>query len=317
MSIDPQARAYLDRVAASGIPPAHLLAPEEARRNFVAGTALVAGDALPLARVEELSLPGPAGRVPARLYAAAASAGLPVTLYFHGGGWVLGDLETHDALCRRLAAASRSIVLSIDYRLAPDNVYPAAADDCWAALTWTAAHAADIGGDASRLAVAGDSAGGNLAAVVALRARDEGLPLRLQVLVYPVTDHDLETPSYLANAEGYGLLRDSMRWYWDSYCPDPAQRGEPGASPLRAPDLSGLAPAFVIVCELDPLHDEGVAYARRLEAAGVPVRLRREPGMIHGFVRMLGVIDRAHDAVGEIGGALEAAFSKGMAEAAR
>ena len=316
MTIDPQARAYLDRAAASGVPPAHLVSPEEARRNFRAGTPLVVGEPIELPRIEDLAVPGPAGAVPVRLYAPSSEPALPITLYFHGGGWVVGDLDSHDHLCRRLAALSGSIVLAVDYRLAPEHPYPAAADDAWAALTWAAERGSEVGGDPGRLAVAGDSAGGNLAAVMALRARDAGIPLRLQVLIYPVTDHDLDTGSYVANSEGYGLVRDAMRWYWDHYCPDPARRTEPSASPLRAPELTGLAPAYVLVCELDPLHDEGVAYARRLGAAGVEVRLRREEGMIHGFVRMLGVIDRAHDAVAGIAEALRNEFVKGVSPAA-
>ncbi len=312
MGIDPEARAYLDAVAASGVPPAYKVAPEEARRNYVAGTGKVAGEVVPVALVEDRRLAG----VRVRIYHPDPGGELPVTLYFHGGGWVIGNLDTHDALCRRLAAASHSLVVAVDYRLAPEHPYPAAPDDVWAVTSWIAEHAKEVGGDPARLAVAGDSAGGNLAAVVALRARDAGIPLRLQVLAYPVTDCNLDTPSYLANAEGYGLDREAMRWYWQHYCPDPARRTEPAASPLRAPDLAGVAPAYVLVCELDPLHDEGLAYARRLEEAGVPVRLRREEGMIHGFLRLPGAVSRGYAGVAEITGELRAAFAKAVSEAA-
>jgi acetyl esterase len=303
-------------VAAGGVPPAHLVTPEQARRNTLAAVPAVAGEAIPLPRVEDRTLELEGGRVPVRVYAPDGE-NLPVTLYFHGGGWVVGNLETHDTLCRRLAAGARSIVIAVDYRLAPEHPYPAAVEDCWAALRWAAEHAGEIGGDPARLAVAGDSAGGQLAASIALRARDAGIPLRLQVLIYPVTDHDFDTTSYRANAEGFGLLRETMHWYWDHFCPDPGQRAEPDASPLRAAELAGVAPALVVVCELDPLRDEGVAYAERLEAAGVPVTLIEEAGMIHGYARLFAVIDRAHKTVADVSQALERAFAKGMAEATR
>jgi acetyl esterase len=313
MDMDPEARAYLDSVAASGLPPVFEVSPEHARRNVIAGIGKVAGAVEELPVVEDRVLAG----VPVRLYRPAASSGpLPVTLYFHGGGWVTGNLDTHDALCRRLATASDSLLIAVDYRLAPEHPYPAAVEDVWAVTSWVASHAPEIGADEARIAVAGDSAGGNLAAVAAVRARDSGIPLRMQVLAYPVIDADLETPSYRANGEGYGLEREAMRWYWRQYCPDEARRAEPEASPLRAGDLSGVAPAYVLVCELDPLHDEGLAYARRLEEAGVPVRLRREDGMIHGFLRLSGPISRGYGAAADIAGELRAAFAKGMAEAA-
>lgn len=305
MSIDPEARAYLDLAAAAGAPPVYELTAAQARANYLAAAPAFAGEAPPLARVEDTVVAG----VPVRVYASERAAGLPATIYFHGGGWVVGSVDTHDALCRRLAADSGSLVVSVEYRLAPEHPHPAAADDAWAVTEWLVRSGEEIGADPTRVAVAGDSAGGNLAAVATIRARDAGLGLRLQVLIYPVTDHDLDTPSYLANAEGYGLVRESMRWYWDHYCPDPARRRDPLASPLRAPDLAGVAPAYVLVCELDPLHDEGVAFAGRLQAAGVPVQLRREPGMIHGFLRIPGAIGRAREAAADIGAALRAAFA--------
>jgi acetyl esterase len=311
--VDPQVRAYLDSVAASGVPPVERLTPEEARRNAIAAAPLLAGSGPELARVEDLHVPGPAGNVRIRVYAPQphGSQPLPAVIYFHGGGWVVGNLDTHDAIARHLAHAAGWMVIATDYRLAPEHRFPAALEDAWAVTRGLHQHAAP-----ACLVVAGDSAGGALAAAVALRARDAGIPLRLQVLVYPVLDCDLDSDSYLANAEGFGLTRSAMAWYWDHYCPDPAQRAHPEASPLRAPNLAGAAPALLVVCELDPLRDEGEAYARRLEEAGVPVRLVSYPGMIHGFARMFAVIDRAHDLTREIAGALREA-SKGVAEAAR
>ena len=239
--------------------------------------------------------------VPCRVYAPEADAALPVVAYFHGGGWVFGSLDTHEALCRRLAAAAGCEVVSVDYRMAPEHRFPAAVEDAWNVTS----ELASAGG---MLAVAGDSAGGNLAAVMAIKARDRRLTLRHQALIYPVTDCDLETASYRANATGYGLTRAGMAWFWDHYIPDPGERSHPDASTLRAPSLAGVAPATVAVCELDPLFDEGVAYAARLEAEGVPTRLLRYDGMIHGFARMFAVIDRSHDLIGEIAGELREAF---------
>ncbi|HEX6548699.1 MAG TPA: alpha/beta hydrolase [Candidatus Dormibacteraeota bacterium] len=318
--MDPQVRAYLDAAAAAGIPPVEQLTPQEARQNVITAAPLLAGSGPELPRIEDGRVPGPAGNISVRLYSPQphGSEPLPVTVYFHGGGWVVGNLDTHDALARHLAQASGTIVFAADYRLAPEHPFPAALEDAWTVTRWVHEHAAEIGADPDRIAVAGDSAGGNLAAVVALRARDEGLPLRLQVLIYPVTDCDLDTESYHVNAEGYGLTRAAMEWYWNHYCPEPQLRLNPEASPLRAANLAGVAPALVVLCELDPLRDEGEAYARRLQAAEVPVELARYPGMIHGFVRMFAVIDRTHDLTRQIGGALRRAMAaKGVAEEAR
>ncbi len=309
MTLDPQAKAYLDMLAASGAPPYSLMTPEDARRASEASAATLAGPVPDLPSVEERTIPGGRDGIRVRVYRPVLAGRLPVTVYFHGGGWVIGSLDTHDVLCRRLALAAGCAVASVDYRMAPEHRFPSAVEDAWAAVSWVARRAAEIGGDPERIAVAGDSAGGNLAAVAALRARDAGIRLALQALIYPVTDCDLDTPSYQENGTGYGLTRDSMRWFWDHYLPHQAARVHPDASPLRAPDLSRVAPALVAVCEYDPLRDEGEAYARRLERAGVPVRLVWYPGMIHGFARMFAVIDRAHQLVADVASSLRGAFA--------
>lgn len=292
--IDPEARAYLEATAALGLAPLAQQGAVVARRNNRERAASLAGTLEEVARIEAGSLPGPGGPLAFRLYAPAADAPQPVLLYLHGGGWVVGDLDTHDSVCRALARRAECAVVSLDYRLAPENPFPAAVEDGWAGLQWLHHHATEIGIDAGRIAVGGDSSGGNLAAVLALRARDRGgPPLKAQVLIYPVTDCDLDRPSYLAAGSGYGLTRDSMKWYWAQYIADEARRRDPEASPLRAQDHSSLPPALVITCELDPLASEGAAYAESLEKAGVTARHVHEPGMIHGYVRMAGAISRA------------------------
>ncbi|OLE25312.1 MAG: hypothetical protein AUG44_16505 [Actinobacteria bacterium 13_1_20CM_3_71_11] len=206
----------------------------------------------------------------------------------------MGDLDTHDSVCRALARRAECVVLAIDYRLAPEDPFPAAVEDAWAALSWLGDHATELGADSGRIAVGGDSSGGNLSAVLAQRARDRrGPKLAAQVLIYPVTDCDFDTDSYRDAATGYGLTRESMLWYWNQYLPDESKRVSPDASPLRAPDLSGLPPALVITCKLDPLASEGAAYAEGLRSAGVRVEHVHEPDMIHGYIRMNGVVSRA------------------------
>lgn len=289
-----------------GIPGIGELPPEEARAVQDEAAAAVFGP-VPGVPCEDRTLPGPDGPIPVRVYRPGDEPA-PVLVYFHGGGWVLGGLNTHHGVCATLALLSGGVVCSVDYRLAPEHRFPAAVEDAWAATTWVAEHAEELGGRAGAPAVGGDSAGGNLAAVCALRARDGGLPLALQLLVYPVTDADLETSTYREFADGYYLTAYSMRWFWDHYLPD-GDRFQPDASPLRAEDVGGTAPAFVLTAGFDPLRDEGEAYARRLEEAGVPVTLTRYDGMIHGFFRMPAVIERANDALAEAAGALRAAFA--------
>lgn len=295
MALDPQVTAYLELMASG--PPVDAQTPAEARANSERAAPALSGPGPELARVEDVDL----GGVPGRLYVPDEPGGPPpVVLWFHGGGWVVGSLETLDVTCRRLAQASGCALVSVDYRLAPEHRYPAAVEDAWAATRYLADHGRELGLDPDRLVVGGDSAGGNLAAVVALKARDAGLPLCLQVLVYPVVDCDLETASYRRNATGFGLTRAAMEWYWSHYCPDPERRREPDASPLRAPSLAGVPPALVVTCDLDPLLDEGEAYARRLEAEGVPVTLSRYEGMVHGFVRLFALIDRSQELIAEV-----------------
>lgn len=308
MGLHEQARAHLDRMAALGVPPVEEQTPEQARAAFEAGTAAVFGPYEPVAERHDRRIPGRSGDIPVRVYRPHGAAPLPVLAYYHGGGWVLGGLDTHEGICRALANRARCLVVAVDYRLAPEHRFPAAVEDAWAAVEWLSANAAEIGGDPGRLAVGGDSSGGNLAAVVALRARDRGIRLAFQLLVYPVTDHDLNTASYLANADGYGLRREAMRWFWEQYLGDPAQGSLPDASPLRAANLAGAARALVLTCEYDPLRDEGEAYAERLRRAGVPVAISSYEGMIHGFFRMPAVIDAATLALDEAGSALRQAF---------
>ena len=285
MPLDPGLKLVLDQLAANPGPQLHELPVAQARIFF--DQMQLPRPEVKVAAVEDRRLPGPAGEIPVRVYRPEGRAPLPALVYFHGGGWVIGSLETHDGSCRDLANRIGCVVVSVDYRLAPEARYPAAAEDCYAATKWVAGNAKALGVDAARLGIGGDSAGGNLAAVVALMARDRGGPaLRHQLLIYPVTDADFSRASYRENAEGYLLTTKAMEWFWGHYVPDPARRQEPYAAPLRAKELSGLPPAFVLTAEYDPLRDEGEAYAKRLQQAGVKTRLQRYDGAIHGFFAM-------------------------------
>jgi acetyl esterase/lipase len=310
MAVHPEIQALLDFIASRGVPPLHELEPAQARINMLKARAVYTQGTVELPRVEERSLPGPAGPLALRLYAAATGRALPLLVYFHGGGWVIGNLDSHDDVCRRLAQASGCLVASLDYRLAPEHRFPAAVDDAWAALQWIAAHAAELGGDPARIAVGGDSAGGNLAAVMALRAAERGGPaLAFQLLVYPVLDCDFARPSYLAHGEGYVLTRKGMEWFWNHYLPDAAARRDPDASPLHAASLAGQPPALLLLAGLDVLADEGEAYAERLRAAGVPVTVKRYADAIHGFLGMT-VTAPARRGLADAGKALKAALRK-------
>ncbi len=307
MPLDPQAKAVIDQLAALGMAPLHTLTPDEARAQMLARRAAIPVE--PVAKIQDLAAAGPAGPIPLRAYTPEGSGPFPVVVYFHGGGWVVGNIESHDGTCRSLANASGCIVVSVEYRLAPEHKFPAATDDAYAAARWVSENADGFGGNADRLAVAGDSAGGNLAAVVSLMARDRGGPrIAFQLLVYPVTDFNLDTQSYMDNAEGYFLTRQGMDWFWKHYLSEPSEGSHPHASPLQAESLSGLPPALVITAEYDPLRDEGEAYAERLKAAGVSADCTRYPGMIHGFFGMSQVLDKANDAIREAGDALRSAL---------
>lgn len=301
MSIDPAVATLLRDARAADPRGIEQLTVEEARHR--GGSAPVAAQ-VPFEEVVE-ARDVDAGGVPARLYRPAAGT-LPLLLYFHGGGWVVGSVAISDNFCRALANRSGCAVLSVDYRLAPEHRYPAAADDAQRATEWAAAHATQLGIDASRLAVGGSSAGGNLAAVVTLRARERGPAIRAQLLHVPVVDHDLTTASYRAYATGHGLTEAAMRWFWGHYLPDERRRDEPDASPLRAKDLNGLPPALLVAAECDPLRDEGRAYAARLRSAGVNVRTLEYPGMVHSFMSWASALPQARRAFDEVGAALRA-----------
>ena len=307
MPLDPQARLMIERTQALNLPAVGRMTPAEARESVRQRSA-----ALPredVASVHDHRVPVAGGAVRVRVFTPHVSGPLPGLVYFHGGGWVTGDVETHEGICRTLANAARCVVASVDYRCAPEFTYPTAAEDAYAATRWVADRASELGVDARRLAVCGDSAGGNLAAAVALMARDRGGPrLALQVLVYPITDCDFERPSYKENAEGYLLTAESMRFYWDQYVPNGADRTAPYVAPMRAATLAGLPPALVITAEYDPLRDEGEAYAHRLAEAGVPVTQSRYPGMIHAFFRFTNSADAARAAVAEVVAALQKAW---------
>jgi acetyl esterase len=249
-------------------------------------------------RVEDRRIPGPGGELPVRIYTPAGTGPFGVLVFFHGGGFVLCDLDTHDPTCRALCRSVGCVVVSVDYRLAPEHRFPAGPEDCYTATRWAAGAAAELGGDPARVAIAGDSAGGNLAAAVALMARDRGGPKLLhQLMVYPVTDCSFETRSYHDNGQGYMLSTAAMKWFWNHYLASEKDGANPYASPLRAADLRGLAPATVITAEYDPLRDEGEAYAARLKEAGVPTELRRYDGVIHGFLGMGEFLSQARDAM--------------------
>ena len=303
MPIDPKVRELLDPKAKA--PPIGTVSVEIMREATPAQMAELFRMGLvsaPVAAVENRVIPGPASDLPVRVYAPKGRGPFPILVFFHGGGWVLGSLDTHDPMCRALCAGAECVVVSVDYRLSPEHRFPAATDDALAATRWVVDHAALVGGDPTRTAVAGDSAGGNLATVTALRARDEGGPaLRGQLLIYPVVGyHTPPTPSYIENAEGYGMTREAMVWFWEQYLADGAQATHPHAVPLVAPDLRGLPPALVITAEYDVLRDEGERYVERLRAAGVPARLSRYDGVHHRFAELIGILDQAAKARDEM-----------------
>lgn len=314
MTLHPDAAKVVELIIASGRPPYPTIGHVAAREIFVASRAILQPDPSPVGEVRDLAAAGPAGKIPLRLYRGEGtdkSRPQPALIYYHGGGWVLGNLESHDGVCREIANVAQCAVISVDYRLAPEAKFPAAADDAIAAAQWIHDNAADLGLDRTRLAVGGDSAGGNLSAVVALHARDNGGPkLKLQVLIYPSTDMSSEYPSYVEFAEQLPLTRVTMDWFVDLYHNNRAQDVRDWrASPLRAQSLAGLPPAFVITAAMDPLRDEGEAFARALLAAGVPVEVKRFDGQIHGFLTMGRIIRDSQTAIADIATELRKAFA--------
>ena len=308
MPVDPQIQALLDKGA--GVPATHTLPVDAARAQYEARIALM-GCPAKIASACEQTIDGPGGPLRIRIYTPLGTGPFPLLVFFHGSGFVLCSLDTHDGMCRNLCAGANCVVASVDYRLAPEHKFPAGIDDCLHATHWAVAHAAALGANPTRIAVAGDSAGGNMAAVTALRLRDEGGPaLCGQLLIYPVTDyHTPGTPSYEENAEGYGLTRDTMKWFWAHYLNDPSEAAHPHASPLRATNLAGLPPALVITAEYDPLRDEGELYAQKLRVAGVRTALSRYDGVNHGFMFWVGVVDKAGVAMKEACAWLRGAFA--------
>jgi acetyl esterase len=322
MPIDPQIKALLEQMAAMESVDYREVTPEGLRQVM---KMLAAADGPPeaVASVEDARAEGPAGPIPVRAYRpGGAGAGgrpddradidaspLPILVWYHGGGWVVGDLETADTTCRKLANRSGALVISVDYRLAPEHPAPASVEDCWAALRWVVEAGAGLGGDPSRLAVGGDSAGGNLSALMAARARDDGPALRHQLLVYPATDLTMSYPSHVENGQGYLLTNEATAWFLGHYLGPDADPKHPSLSPLFIDDLSGVADATIITAELDPLRDEGEAYADRLRNSGVGVDLRRYDGMVHGFFQLGGVTPVADSAVTEAASRLRAALS--------
>jgi acetyl esterase len=312
MALDPQLKAYADQLAAMGSPPRHTLTPERVRMTMAAELELQADQAMPepVARVENGMIPGPAGEVPIRIYTPQGNGPFPVVVYFHGGGWVLGTLETHDRICRAVTNGASCVVVAVNYRLAPEHRFPAAPEDCYAATRWAARHMEEINGDDARLAVAGDSAGGGLAAVVALMARDRGGPsLALQTLVYPITDLRMTSASYEENAHAPMLTRDDMLWFREHYVRDARDVLDPLASPLLAQNLSGLPPALLVTAGYDPLRDEGEQYGERLQVAGTHVTVHRYGDLAHGFLGLDLIVDRAREARAETISALRDALT--------
>lgn len=300
MSLSFKMRAVLLAARFGGGKPLNELSVPEARQATVMQIPR-RRQPVPVASVMDRTIPGPAGELPIRIYTPEGPGPFPALVYFHGGGFVVGSLASGDPTCRALCHGASCVVVSVEYRLAPEHKFPAATDDCLVATRWLAAHAAELNADPARLAVAGESSGGNLAAVTALRLRDEGGPaLRGQLLIYPVADyHTPPTPSYIANADGYLLTRAMMVWFWGHYLSDAGEANHPHAAPLRAPDLSGLPAALVITAEFDPLRDEGERYAERLQQAGVPTQLARYDGMIHGFLLLSELFDEGRQAMEE------------------
>jgi acetyl esterase len=307
MAVDPQVQALLDAMASQ--PPIRTLSVSDARAMFKAHP-LPGVKASKVAAAADRTIPGPGGPLRLRVYTPNGIRPFPLLVFFHGGGWVVCDLDTHDAFCRNLCAGAGCVVVSVDYRLAPEHRFPAATDDCLAATQWCTANAVDLGADPACVVVGGDSAGGTLAAVTALRVRDEGGPRLLgQLLIYPMADLGLpETPSFADCAEGFGLAAADLPWFLDRYLNDLSEAWHPHASPMHAASLRGLPPALVVTAEYDPLRDDGEQYAARLREAGVPTVVQRFDGMIHAFLLFSGLVNKADEALEETYTWLRGAF---------
>jgi acetyl esterase len=309
-SLHPQIQKVLRVMAEAKLRPIEEMTPTEARAQMEAAARARNAEPLPVARVEERMIPGPAGDIRLRLYWPRAAAPLPAIVYYHGGGHVIGSLDTHDFVARNLCGGVGALVASVDYRMGPEHKFPAAVDDSWAALQWVGANAESFGADPARMGVHGDSAGANLAAVVALLTRDaRGPRLALQSLVYPITDYGLTGDSYEKFANGYGILtRGAMVWFRDQYLRNPEDAQDWRASPIRAASLAGVAPAIVVTAECDVLHDDGERYATALRRAGVAVEYKEYPGMIHAFFGMVPAVDDAMNAQRTVWAAFKGAF---------
>ncbi|MBV8887571.1 MAG: alpha/beta hydrolase [Chroococcidiopsidaceae cyanobacterium CP_BM_RX_35] len=309
MVLAPDVRGLLDKLEKLH-PPVITLPVEEARQIREVVYSQLWGEREAVANVEDHLIPGPAGQLQVRVYRPASRNPLPVLVYFHGGGWVTCSIDSYDGLCRAFANGVNCIVVSVNYRLAPEHKFPAAVEDAYAATAWVANHASEIGGDPTRIAIGGDSCGGNLTAVVALMARERKTPrLGFQMLLYPCTDYEFERPSALENAFGYYLTLDAMRWFWKHYLNSEVEATHPYASPLRAEDLRGLPSALFVTAQFDPLRDQGEAYAKRLREAKVPVTYKCYDGMIHCFLSFAKELEQARAGLLEVIAALQSAFA--------
>jgi acetyl esterase len=312
MGVHPQVQALLEELISSGRPSSMSLPLPDGRRNFdelfrsLSSTAEVV-------RTEDRMVPGPAGEVEVRVYTPSGKPPLPVLVFFHGGGWVFGSIEAYDGLCRALASASRAVVVSVAFRLAPEHRFPAALQDCHSVTEWVYANHSELLGDPARLAVGGDSSGANLAAAVALTARDRGgPPIAFLLLVYPAVDPEMTSPSYHENREDPFLSRAEMVWYWDQYLDSAGDRKDPYAAPLHAENLGGLPPTHIVTAGFDVLRDEGEALAAKLREAGVPVTLRRYDDMVHGFLIMGRYLDSARQGIEDVGQVLRQTLGPGV-----
>jgi acetyl esterase len=312
MPLDPLLKGFLDQLDAQPQPKLWQVSPPAAREMFAALMQAVGPKDVPVGKVANLSIPGPAGEISARSYRPVAVGGesQPTLVFFHGGGFTIGNIETHDGLCRLLADLSTCLVISVDYRLAPEHKFPAAVDDAFAVVRWIETNAAQLGVDPNRLAVGGDSAGATLAAVVCQLARGAGAPkIAFQALLFPGTHVDADTASRRENAEDVFLHARTLQWFLEQYLEPAADRADPRASPLLAESFSGLPPAYVMVAGHDPLHDEGVAYAEKLRAAGVKVSFDDYPDLIHDFIYLQAVLPQAAAALRKVAEALKSALS--------